>query len=251
MSKLLLEHCNTDKLKFSYSVSITKDGLFSTTIPQDIVEKLESVGIELGRNQKDNHGYFVSDTLKGLKDKIYEVVNKYSGKKLIEEKIVLLYSIDTTVSYCKGKTGKVYPNGQWQQREEKDYNWVEGTIKHDACNSAAYGFSIFVEPKLLKVWEFPNGEQFKDYQSIPEDMIEEDSTLDWLNSIAAMNLDSSKEPKEIDYSEPVGLFFKSSLLYIINLNERLKEMFTDKVDLKLFNNQKRLSLFEGKKNEKI
>jgi hypothetical protein len=244
MSKLIIEHCKTNKLQFSYSVSVTKDGLFSTTIPKDVVEKLESVGIELGRNQKDNNGYFCDDTLKGLNSKIYEVVNKYSSKKLIEEKIVLLYSIDTTVSYCKGKTGKIYPNGRWQQDEEKDYTWIEGTIQHDACHSAAYGFSIFVEPKLLKVWQFPNGEQFKDYQSIPEDMIEEGSTLDWLNSIAAMNLDSSKQPKEIDYSEKVGMFFKQSLLYIINLNERLKELFSDTVDLKLFNNQKRLTLFQ-------
>ena len=244
MSKLISEHCKTDKLTFSYSIAVTKEGLFSTTIPKEIVEKMESVGIELGRNQKDNHGYFCSDTLKGLKDSIYEVVNKYSGKQLIEEKIVLLYSIDTTVSYCKGKTGKIYPNGGWQQAAEKDYNWIEGTVQHDACHSAAYGFSIFVEPKLLQVWKFPNGEEFRDYQSIPEDRIEEGSTLDWLKSITAMNLDSGKEPKEIDYDEKIGLFFKSSILYIINLNERLKELFTDTVDLKLFNNQKRLSLFK-------
>jgi hypothetical protein len=231
MPHLIKCQCLTEKLSFSYTVSINNDGLFSTTIPKEVVDKLEMVGISLGRNRKNNTGYFCSETLDSLKKEIYDVAIKYSKKELVEEKIVLLYSIDTTCFYCKGKTGIIYPDGRWEQEAEGDYNWQEGTIQHDACHSGAYGFSIFCAPKLLSTWKFPTGEIFKDYQGIPEEMIKEGSTLHWLNSIRAMNLDNGKNPKEIKYTKEIGQFFKSLILYICETNERLKEVFTEEVDI--------------------
>ena len=233
MSRITDIWCRTEKVTFKYTANIDKTGLFSATLPANIVEKLESAKIHLGVNRLGNKGYFTSNDLKGLREQIKEVVNQYSKRELVEEKIVLLYALDTTCSYCKTKEGKIVPNGYWTDNPlGGGCKWYGGTIRHDAGNSAPYGFSIYVEPKFLKVWKFPNGDSKTEYARLEDNHIKKGSILEWLDSVVGMNNHSySSESKQIDYTEGIGLFFKNTILYICNLNEKLQSVFNKDIDI--------------------
>jgi len=233
MPKITDNHCETEKITFKYSINVDKEGLFSTTLPKEIVEKLESAQIRLNTNRLNNKGYFCDVTLEGLRKKIKEVVEQYSKREMVEEKIVLRYSIDTFCSYCKTKKGLIVPNGNWEAEANKKegYHWLEGTLnkKHSTKNDP-FGFSVYVEPRLLRRWRFPNGDIKEESEGLEGDMIEKNSTLDWLDSLCSMD-DDYREVKCIDYTEETGLFFKNMIIYICEMNEKLKLVFNDDFDI--------------------
>jgi hypothetical protein len=222
-----------DKLEFEYFINVTSEGLFTAYLPEDVVEKLESSGIDVGYGRGRRKGYFEAHALKDIEEQIKKATEKYSEKKLKSTKIVLRYEIITTCSYCKTKKGEIVPNGGWEQRlnKSRDYNWINGTKDMDNCYSEPFGFRVYVEPQRLNVYIFPDKTEHKEYVSLEDDEIKDESTLDWLNSISSISADDDNNIKDIDYSEEVGLFFKNIILYICNLNEKLKKLFGEKMEI--------------------
>ena len=165
----------------------------------------------------------------------------------MESKIVLRYDIITTCAYCKTKTGEIVPNGGWEIRKNKTdgHHWLEGNTQTDSCHMAPYGFNIYVEPQKLTRWIFPDKTEHKEYLNLEDDEVKDDSTLDWLNSICSITYMEENRIKDIDYTEEVGLFFKNTILYVCNLNEKLKKVFGD--EIVIAKNQNLLTLFEMKK----
>lgn len=229
MLRLLTANCSTIKLKFSYEISVGKDGLFATTLPKEVVDSMQKAGIKLARNRLNNYGYFEDNSLTGLKNQVQVDVEKYSKRELVSVKTVLLYSIETNCHYCKTKVGEIVPNGRWQQKEDGEYKWIEGSKGRSMMSAEPYGFFCYVEPKLLNTWKFPDGEYYKEYLSIPDG--NKDKNLDWLNSVVHMGKTNYSEPKEIDYTPELGKFFKSIIIYVCQMNEKLKELFTEDIDL--------------------
>ena len=223
----------TNKLDFDYFVNINKDGLFTTYLPNNIVEKLESYGISVNRGRGNKSGYFQTNSMQELVKSVTEIMLKFSEKKLISTKIVLRYEITTRCSYCKADNGEIVPNGYWETKinNNENYHWQNGSVAMDSLNTNPFGFLVFVQPRQKKTWKYPDGETFEEYTSIDKKDIKESSTLDWLNSICSIEPYDKDKVKDIDYSEKVGLFFKNMLMYIFNLNEKLKRAFGK--DLKL------------------
>ena len=229
MATIITQYCKTENLSFKYSVLVNKEGIFATTLPKEVVDKLHSAGIETDHNRLRNRGFFSAQSLKDLKNKVNEIANKFSEKKLISEKIVLRYSIDTNCHYCKTKAWEIVPNGGWQQDVDGEYNWIEGTEKLQSMDKKPFGFSCYVEPKSLRIWQFPDRTEFKEYSDIDDDP--EDKVIQCMQSLCDINMPYDQEQKEIDYTPELGQFFKNMILYICNINEKLREMFPDGVDL--------------------
>ncbi len=219
----------SENLKFTYQVNVDKEGNFTTTLPEDVVSKMRKVGISLGSNRLRHEGYFSALSLKELNKQVQESVDKYSKKELIEEKVILQYSVNTICTYCKTKDGKIVPNGGWAKAIDGNYSWTNGTEEVHATNRKPFGFNCFVKPIQVKVWKFPDGEIKKEYLHTHNDDFDYDETLNWLDSICG--IDSEGDYKEIDYTPEIGLFFKNLLMYIFDINERVQKIFGKDVDL--------------------
>ena len=208
-----------DKLNFEYFINVTSEGIFTAYLPEDVVKKLELSGIEVGRGRGGKKGYFEAASLSKIEDDVEKATEKYSKKSLLSSKIVLRYDIITTCSYCKTKKGEIVPNGYWEERANKTdgSNWLNGTKDMNSCNREPFGFRIYVEPQRLNVYVFPDKTKHKEYINIEEKDKKEGSTLDWLCSICSMDYEDENNIKDIDYSEDVGRFFKSAILYICNM----------------------------------
>ena len=235
MGKLKTHKYHSDRLDFSYEISVDKEGYFTTMIPKDVVEKLESVGIHVSANRLRNKGYYAVSTLDGLIEAVKKDADKYSKEKIIDRTIVLLYKIDTLCSYWKTKAGDFVPNGYWDPKsDDKDKGyWEDGTEDRNSCNVGPSGFLIYVEPQIRIISEFPDGTKHNTYENLKEADYEEKSTLHWLESICAMAPDTSggRDVKEIEYTEEVGLFFKNALMFIFQLDARFKKFINKECDL--------------------
>jgi hypothetical protein len=136
-------------------------------------------------------------------------------------------------SYCQGESGALYPNGGWEQEaegHEKGYHWIEGT-KDRFYYQGPFGFEIAYELYHLKIWKFPNGEESREYLRLEESEAKNDEILYWLRSVPSIHLSSASTKKEIEYTPEIGMFFKSMVLYIWTINEKIRSMFGKDFDL--------------------
>jgi len=230
LNTLKYEHEN---LSFRYDVYIDKQGHFTTTIPKDVVEKLRGIGVELQKGRRENYGYFSATSLQALEDKVREVADRYSEKKLTGERIVIRYAVETVCSYCKGASGKLYPNGGWEMHaegHENGYHWASGT-KGDSFGTGSYSFEVAFEIRKVKTWLFPSGEQSKEYLRLEDSEIKDDEVLHWLNSLCRLSLSQSSNVKEIEYTREIGMLFKNMVLFIFKINENIRAVFGEEFDL--------------------
>lgn len=231
MARLVKQRIITDKITFSFDVNITNDGMFTTTLPAEVVNKLEAAGIQLNRNQLKNSGYYHSDTMIGLCKAIRKDVDKYSERHVVSEEIVLRYQIETRCTYCKTKEGQIVPDGGWQQKIDGDHKWLGGTREMHATSRETYGLDVYVEPQFKTVYSFPDGSTHTDYRNLTEEEEGEGTTLHWLASVRAMKELWGRDIKDIKYTEEAGEFFKSLILFIIRINEKLQDVFGEKIDV--------------------
>ena len=89
----LKKEVSTEKLKFTYFVNVTSDGLFTAYIPEDIIAKLEAAGISINYGRDKKKGYFAAPSLAEIQKSILAVAEKFSEKKLVLSKIILRYEI--------------------------------------------------------------------------------------------------------------------------------------------------------------
>lgn len=57
---IVSEHNNNVRLSVTTIVNVTKDGLFTTTLPKEAVDKVQSYGIKLPINKKVMKGILVT-----------------------------------------------------------------------------------------------------------------------------------------------------------------------------------------------
>lgn len=224
------------RLTFEYFINVSNDGLFTTYLPKEVLEKLEAYGVYTNQGLGHRYGYFNDTTMAGLEEKVAALIKKFNERKLVESKIVLRYEIVTDCSYVKTKKGEIVPNGYWKARIDGESTsggcrWEEGTRDGGPMHHHPFGFSIYAEPMRLNVWEYPDKEQFKEYVPLTDDEKPEGSTLEWLDDLCGIDPDDNNKVKDIDYTEDVGIFFKNAILYICNLNEKLKKVFGENMEI--------------------
>jgi hypothetical protein len=141
----------------------------------------------------------------------------------------------TNCHYVKGRSGTIYPNGHGPKDagDEVDggCDWIDGT-KNDSGNEP-YSLSVFVRPYWVKIWKFPDGtiHTEAEYMTDSSSHIGDDATLKWLCTLVRMAPERHSSYKEIDYTPELGLMFKNMILFIIEINERIQELFGKEFDL--------------------
>ena len=78
------EHNDDTRLSVTITVNVTKEGLFTTTLPKEGVDKVQLYGIKLPTNRIGKEGYFSDSTLSGLEGQIRGVLKKCLNYKVVE-----------------------------------------------------------------------------------------------------------------------------------------------------------------------
>lgn len=246
--KTVKYHNHEEDFQFSYTVSVTADGLFTTTLPSDVAVMLKVALISLENNRSGNPGFFSDKTLDALLTQVSSVITEYFSKKLVESKIVIKYTIQTTCSYCLDVDGEIVPNGmpEWvgEDRNGKHgYKWQNGTIGQNATNPHPFGLSVFARASKKEVFQYRSGKTVSKYSYLNSGDIdrEEQRYLHHLNSFASMSAPKGENPREIDYTENVARFFVDLLTSICRINEKIKDVLEpDKIAIIAESGQKLL-----------
>ena len=214
-------------------VHVTKDGMFTGMLSEMMVKRIESYHIELESNRLGKKGYFVSDTLKGLYDKIQKVLDQCVTYKVIEEKPVIRYYINTACNYVLGKHGEIYPNGYYTENlEEFKTNWKSGTKKFSCTNGGDYGFSFWVCPYMKKTIQYGDGEKKCIYERFHDKNGIFMKWLEDMNQVQDYESEISFEKqKEIDGTEKNAEFFVNLMKSLCRLNENIKSVLNNSDNL--------------------
>lgn len=217
-----------DDFFFKYDVNITKEGLFTTTIPKEAADKLKAANIDIGRNRIGNPGYFQDKTLDGLQGQVNAIVAEYYSRELVDEKIVIRYQIRTTCSYCLDVNGIPVPNGQGRWTGMDEYKWENGTTPTHSSNREPFGLLMWVEANTRRVYKYRSGTEKVEYHRCDWNDFEDADkpNLDYLASIRSINTISGEKTQEIDYTEAVAGVFVGMLKAIFMMNEKIKAWTT-------------------------
>lgn len=147
-----------NSLSVTVKVNVTKEGVFTTTLSKEDVDKIHSYGIKLPTNRLGNEGYFNSIALSDLESQIREVLKRCLSYKIVEEVPVIKYQLETNCTFSYDKNGNIVPNPskEWTGGDENG-EWRDGTSRLDALNAQPFGFSVYAKPFLKRVIEYGNG----------------------------------------------------------------------------------------------
>lgn len=110
-----------NSLSVTVKVNVTKEGVFTTTLSKEDVDKIHSYGIKLPTNRLGNEGYFNSIALSDLESQIREVLKRCLSYKIVEEVPVIKYQLETNCMFSYDKNGNIVPNPskEWQEMDDK------------------------------------------------------------------------------------------------------------------------------------
>lgn len=213
------EHNNNVRLSITTIVNVTKDGLFTTTLPKEEADKVQSYGIELPINKKGNRGYFSDSTLSCLENQIREVLKKCLSHRVVEEVPVIKYQIQTRCMFSKDSEGNIVPNPSREWTGSDNAIWKDGTCKLDALNASPFGFEIYARPFLRRVIEYGDGKQKVDYLKLNT---EKGTYAHWLNSIASISYDRNQPMMEVECNEHTAKMFVDLITSICMISEQIE-----------------------------
>lgn len=231
------EYIDGEFRSITTSVSVSKDGIFATTLPKNEMEKLSEYGVETRLNRLGNPGYFEATTLNNLEKSLKEFLMECYSKTLVEDKEVIKYSIVTKCSYVKDDDGELVPNGYWKKNRkdgEQFCKWEEGTSNPPNAYFTPT-LQIYAMVFHKKKYVYRSGKQIVVYEKMsPKRFTRTDSPADWLNGQVSVCISgpvcySEKDKRmlleslpELDATDDNCRFFISLIKLIWNANEMLK-----------------------------
>lgn len=228
------------KIDFQTPVNVTKDGIFTTTLPKEAVEKISEYGLELNRNRLGNPGYFEAKTLSELKINIKTKCLEALSRELVEDKMVIKYQINTECAYCKDADGEIVPNGLWLKKETEDNmtdRWVNGTGNGQFASYQAHTPSISVWACVFhkKKYRYQSGKEVTLLEKYEPKCSRSESAIDWINSLCRCEPTHISRDKfgvnekgrqliynrlpEVDATEKNAQFFKVMFQMLFKMNE--------------------------------
>jgi hypothetical protein len=210
------------ELQFSYEVHTNSDGMFYTTLPENIIQPLIDHNIKIAHNPRTHKpGYFINETLSGLINEIDSLFEDFMSKEIVEDKIVIRYNINTKCIYVKDGE-EIFPNGYYV----KDHQFISGTNSLHAASKEPYGIEIYVDVRKKITYKFKTGttKTVYDRVDVPNFSTGNDDNfyLIWINNIIGISDHKMTGSfKEIDYDEQRAKFFVDLIKSICFINENI------------------------------
>lgn len=164
-----------DEMHINTPVSVTKDGLFVTTLPQSEVVKLDSYNVKLMANRLGNPGYFANKTLEGLEKDIRDIMKEALLRELVETVEVIRYEVYTDGCCFVDKDNNIHPNGGCA----KEGQWPKFDNPFGQLNGHTPTLCAYAKVYQKKTWRYASGKTFTEYR--PAEFSYDDTTaLGWL-----------------------------------------------------------------------
>lgn len=238
-----------DCMSITTPVSVTKDGMFTTTLPESAVSKLREYGLELEKNRVGRDGFFAAKTLDDLRREVREFAEEALSRELVQEESVIKYQVITAGSCYIDDDGEILPNGGWcKQKNYDDKNkkghWANFTEVSDSCHPVTPTLMVWVGVYDRKRYRFKSGKEITELKrKLVDSNRDQRTNLNWLCdqvSVRPYNAyrgDVSPFP-EVPATEENAAFFVTLLKFVYKANQLL----TNFVDSKNI-----LSFIEGKR----
>lgn len=226
-----------ESIKIETTVNVTKDGLFTTTLPDEAVKVLEEYGISLKPNRVGRSGYFEAKALDEIILQIHTILNEALSRELIEEKLVIKYQVRTRACYALDYDNEIIPNGYWRKDgssygtgDPKFYNtnWREGNTNNQSVDGVTPGISVYARVYKKQTFSYKSGKQVSSYEFYkPKD--KRGSSVDWINSLSRIRAESTWDARngnlsEVDATEENARLFVELFKFIFKANELLKDL---------------------------
>jgi len=234
MAKVRTEHLSihnphsggdrSDSLVLKFNINVSVNGLFYTLLNNDDVVKIEATGVIFEFDKKGNSGYFCANNIDDLTYKIKSHCVDYFNRVIIEDVIVIKYSIETNCSYVLNEDGITCPNGTSKYvGTGESWSWESGTLKPSVTSKFPFGVKIYAKPFHKVVSKYNSGAIKSVYSGIEHN---DNYYLNWLNDIIHISPPSNGINGEVIYSEENAKFFVDMLKWVCSTNENIKHMFS-------------------------
>lgn len=221
-----------ERIQFSTPVNVTKEGLFTTTLPSEAYNAIGAYGMSLRNNRFGKPGYFESTTLEGLQMQIQDLVREALSRTLVEDKTVIKYCVKTRAAYVVDDDGEIIPNGYWRKNrnpdEQFESGWREGNDNHGTSMSGfTPSLSVYAKPFRKKRYVYKSGKEYTEYTPYEPSNWSRGSSVDWLASqvnivcddrFATLSEKIDNLP-EIDATEQNAALFVKMVTFIDKANE--------------------------------
>lgn len=223
-----------EKIHIVTPVTVTKEGMFTTTLPEASVQTLRDYGMELRPNRAGRAGFFSSETLEGLRREIEKVAKEAVSRELIEDKLVIKYQVNTSGTYALDDDGEIIPNGYWRKTKKPgdDYstNWREGNVNMPAYFGNTPTIKVFARVFHKKTYSYKSGKTLETLETYhPKNG--RGGSVDWINCLcnirpdvgSSSNIDYTRFA-EVEATEENAAMFVKLFKFVFQANELLKEM---------------------------
>lgn len=203
-----------EKFSISFKVDINSEDHFKTTLSKSVVDQLLSRNIQLKTNGRSNGrlGYFSSPTMSGLLLQIEEKASEYISRELIEETLVIRYSIKSCCSFGLDVSGNIIPSLGFLGDDTPDLEtgWLGGTQDSHAAKPEPTGVMFYVKPYHKRAYKYRSGREFVEYERLSPfgghaKDVKKDYYLHYLAGIVSTR--PVGELRELPYTQKRGKFF--------------------------------------------
>jgi len=223
-----------EPLRFTAAVTVSAQGVFSATIPPELVDTAKGV-IKKGDFANKGAGYsfgkvnhkVYARTLDMCREIIGQAGNEYVACEVTTE-TVILYSYETKVAYFKRADGKIYPNGRGDTYDKVDGKWsgtLNGSLSYDRFYQI--GVAAVVMDKIIHTRQSSVKVEYKrakhktaHHLDIPE------TWHDRLNSFIGLRPEIACA-KEMPYTEEAAKFFYGMMMGMCKMADQISEFFAD------------------------
>lgn len=207
-----------ERIELEFVVNVSTEGVFTATLSEDDVLKMESLGATFGTNGRSNgrKGFFSNKTHEGLLVDIKNIAEHCVSRKLINEEIILRYQIATSASFARtipdeNGVSKIVPGPGYGHEGKIDGHWRSGTISSHASSPKPVMSSFFVKPYKKFTYRYSSGSERVEYRSMSHytgSDHDNSPSLSYLCAICSMSpYSGGGEIKEMPYDEIKASWF--------------------------------------------
>lgn len=225
-----------DTLGIITPVSVTKEGIFTTTLPEEAVNKLLDYGVTFRANRVGRKGFFSAKTLDELREEIAAVMGEALSRELVQEETVIKYQIKTAGSCYLDDDGEILPNGGWAKNKNYDTttkgHWAKFTEYSDAMHLQQAKIQVWVGVYDRKRYRFKSGKEIDDLTRRRCETYrkqKERTNLNWLCDQVCMAAEGTyrgdvSRLQEVPATEENAAIFVKILKFIYMANQLFTEL---------------------------
>ena len=256
-----------DAFRFTSDVSVTVDGVFRCTVPEElnlVIENLlkakafPSVGFNPFTSAALYKGKPIKSYVAGKELHKCEELIKKAGEDFVvcdvKEELVIRYKVDTKTAYFKNSDGRIFPNGCDKEAGYADNSgkWCGTVTSNQVVNVYSVGFAA--HPYLKTTYTRNSGVkvEYKHHSLYRDKDGPYWALLKGFNHISLGYNQfghSRNDPsiKEIPYTEEAAKFMYETMLGLCYLSDRIETFFgDDQAVMQAIENQVPLMLNGGK-----